>query len=82
MVATDSQSLQAEAALAIKEWKTTWEMATFGTDDKYENLTRETSLSVKEVLQIFGPRLVELGSMVWAVRDTPAACTDSRDARF
>lgn len=68
MVARSVQSQHPEAAAATRRWKSTWRLATFGTDEEYmEELRREEGMAT-DVLEEFGPELVRLGREVWDVQ--------------
>lgn len=68
MVATNVQSQHADAIKAIKDWKASWKVATFGTDEEYEQFIRYDEESVEGLLAEFGPDLVSLGRQVWKVQ--------------
>ncbi|KAF2718802.1 hypothetical protein K431DRAFT_340411 [Polychaeton citri CBS 116435] len=68
MVATEIQASHPEAIAAIRAWKRTWEVATFGDDDEYQTVLRRDSKAVEDMLQDFGPSLIKLGKKVWDVQ--------------
>lgn len=45
-----------------------WEIATFGSDDDYENQVRDNSSRVQDILDDFGPKLVQMGRDVWDIQ--------------
>jgi hypothetical protein len=68
MIATNIQSQSANAILAVESWKTTWKVATFGTDEDVRKRGQDAALGVSEVLEEFGPELITLGRKVWKVQ--------------
>ncbi|PYH46510.1 uncharacterized protein BP01DRAFT_337931 [Aspergillus saccharolyticus JOP 1030-1] len=68
MLATDIRNDSPEAAMAIRGWKKIWDVATFGTDDLYQQTLQEYSVDLDLVLNDFGPRLAILGKHVWGIQ--------------
>ncbi|KAI2628638.1 hypothetical protein GGR54DRAFT_354786 [Hypoxylon sp. NC1633] len=68
MVATNIQSQHPNAVEATKTWKTTYEVATLGTDEEYEQLLRDNGEGVEEMITEFGVDLVNMGRQVWRVQ--------------
>ncbi|CAH0055143.1 unnamed protein product [Clonostachys solani] len=68
MVATHVQSQHDNAIRAIAEWKTMWNMTTFGTKEDYlrhaENAKKEEYVQFEN----FGPELVRLGRDIWRIQ--------------
>ena len=65
MIATDIQREQPEVESAIGRWKMQWSAATFGTDEECKQSFQAENSDVKQILEDFGPKLVELGREVW-----------------
>ncbi|KAF1980739.1 hypothetical protein K402DRAFT_387626 [Aulographum hederae CBS 113979] len=65
MIASDVRNRDGEAVRAMERWKRMWEVATFGTDEEYENVLHEDCFNAEEVLGKFGSELLELGREVW-----------------
>lgn len=68
MVGSDIRTEHPEVAKAISQWKRMWEVATFGSDDDYENQVRGNSSCVQDILDDFGPEVVLLGRNIWAIQ--------------
>jgi 23S rRNA U2552 (ribose-2'-O)-methylase RlmE/FtsJ len=68
MIATDIQSQHFEAIQAVETWKRQWTVATFRTDEEYEEELRAMCLNAEEVLDEFGTELVRLGREVWGIQ--------------
>ena len=68
MVATNVQSRHPEAVLAIQFWKEQWKLATFGSDEEYEEDVLEHWADSEKVIGVFGEELVKLGSEVWNIQ--------------
>ncbi|KAI1375406.1 hypothetical protein F4677DRAFT_422729 [Hypoxylon crocopeplum] len=68
LVATNIQSRHAQAVKAIDNWKKMWRVATFGSDEEYQRTLCDGEISVEELLEDFGPELVELGREIWKVQ--------------
>lgn len=68
MVAKNIDTQRSEAAQAVREWKKVWRVATFGNDEEYWEMVRGDDPPVSEVLDEFGPKLIELGRPVWTVQ--------------
>ncbi|EEY23100.1 conserved hypothetical protein [Verticillium alfalfae VaMs.102] len=68
MVASRVQSQKPEALAAISNWKKTWNTATFAPDEKYWKEIRHGEEPVSDVLEDFGPELINLGRKVWDVQ--------------
>ncbi|KAM0710535.1 hypothetical protein Q7P35_002205 [Cladosporium inversicolor] len=65
VVATDIQTDHAEAAKAVEEWKRTWKIATFGSEDEFSDHIRRSSVWANKILENFGPVLIEKSRAVW-----------------
>lgn len=65
MIATAVRSQDPEAIAAIRRWKSIWLAATFGTEEDFANALHDGERSAEEVLQEFGPTLIEKGAQVW-----------------
>ncbi|QPH17620.1 hypothetical protein C2857_002489 [Epichloe festucae Fl1] len=65
MVAAGVQSQHRLAVEAIGRWKAVWEVATFGSEEDYARLMMDTEADVDEMLNDFGPRLIEWGRSIW-----------------
>ena len=50
----------------IEEQKRMWKIATFGTDEEYNQAVDNSDSKAEEVIQEFGPELVEMGRPIWA----------------
>lgn len=68
MIATDVQSQHPSAAMAIRGWKATWKVATFGSEDDYSQFSRKSDTSVDEMLDKFGLQLLDWGRDVWRIQ--------------
>ena len=56
------------AIAMLRELKSVWHVATFGTDQEYERVTRKEDDVVDEVLELFGSRLIELAGPIWSTQ--------------
>ncbi|KAI0545788.1 hypothetical protein F4679DRAFT_559816 [Xylaria curta] len=65
MVASKIQSRHEDAVRAVGNWKTLWKAATFDTEEEFCRLSLSLQQDVQEVLEDFGPRLMQLGREVW-----------------
>jgi 23S rRNA U2552 (ribose-2'-O)-methylase RlmE/FtsJ len=65
MVATDIQTDHAEATKAVEEWKRTWKIATFGSEEEFSDHIRRDSVWANKMLENFGPVLIEKSRAVW-----------------
>ncbi|KAI1752769.1 hypothetical protein F4782DRAFT_499979 [Xylaria castorea] len=65
MVASNIQSRHEDAVRAVGTWKMLWKAATFDTEEEFCRLSLSLEPDVKEVIDDFGPRLVQLGRKVW-----------------
>lgn len=68
MVAADVQSRSDKAIRAIDRWKSIWRVATFGSEDEYQEELRKDDLQVEKLIERFGLELVELGRDIWKVQ--------------
>lgn len=68
MLATNVRSDCEQAALAVKEWKEIWDIATFGTDEMYRQARQERALHPNLIVQAFGPILGMMGRHVWEIQ--------------
>jgi 23S rRNA U2552 (ribose-2'-O)-methylase RlmE/FtsJ len=68
LVAQDIDSDHTVALEAIEEWKWAWQVATFGSDEEYEEMVREEGPDVETLLEEFGPMLVALGGKIWTTQ--------------
>jgi 23S rRNA U2552 (ribose-2'-O)-methylase RlmE/FtsJ len=82
LVASNIQPQHEDAVEAVRTWKQLWKTATFGTEDEYEQLVRSLEPNVEDVLEDFGPRLIELGRNVWKTQaDALATAPFVRNSR-
>lgn len=51
MVATRVDSRSPQAVKAIEEWRETWKIATFGTDEEFKEVIRASEADVEDVLR-------------------------------
>ncbi|KAI0454901.1 hypothetical protein F5B21DRAFT_503926 [Xylaria acuta] len=65
MVASNIRPQHQDAVRAVSTWKALWEAATFDTEEEFCRLSLSLEPDVEEVLEDFGPRLVQLGRKVW-----------------
>ncbi|KAI1109287.1 hypothetical protein F5Y14DRAFT_433151 [Nemania sp. NC0429] len=68
MVASNIQSRHEDAIAAVETWKQLWKSATFDSEEECSPLNRSLQPEPQELLDDFGPRLVELGREVWATQ--------------
>lgn len=68
MVASNIQPRHEDAIQAVERWKRLWKSATFDTKEEFDRLDRSLQPEVHELLDDFGPELVELGREVWATQ--------------
>ncbi|KAL2841163.1 FtsJ-like methyltransferase family protein [Aspergillus pseudoustus] len=74
MVATNIRSDCEEAGNAIAMWKRMWNVATFGSDEVYqEAIWDDDRPDAVSLLSEFGPRLVGLGREVWDIQSNALA---------
>ncbi|KAF3765351.1 hypothetical protein M406DRAFT_338832 [Cryphonectria parasitica EP155] len=67
MIATNIRAEDQAAVAAVEEWKATWKVATFASEDEYA-ASRQECVGVDELLDQFGPELISLGHHVWRVQ--------------
>lgn len=65
MVASNIQLQHEDAIQVVQRWKRLWRSATFDTDEEFSRLGRSLQPDAEELLDDFGPRLMELGRDVW-----------------
>lgn len=65
MIATDVQSQSEAARAAVQQWTREWRVATFGTDEEYQEEVHNNALDADVVLEEFGKEWIELGRDVW-----------------
>lgn len=69
LVAKNIQSEAESAKAALVEWKECWSRATFGGDEGLgEKEPQVDAETVKDVLDEFGPQLIELATPVWKIQ--------------
>ncbi|KAI1204464.1 uncharacterized protein F4807DRAFT_447313 [Annulohypoxylon truncatum] len=68
MVATNIRSRHPQAIQEINNWKRVWKVATFGSDDEYERVLLEGNVGVNELLEEFGPKLIDHGTGIWRIQ--------------
>ena len=68
MVATDVRSRAPQAVMALEQWRASWRVATFGTDEEYVASLEERSHNVEDVLDEFGPKFMRLGRVIWDIQ--------------
>lgn len=68
IIATNIQSQHPDAVRAVEHWKRQWKIATFGTDDEYESELQGACLNAEEVIEEFGPTLVDMGREIWRMQ--------------
>lgn len=56
------------AVETIEAWKEEWRIATLGSQNEYEVLTRRSAEDAQTMLDQFGEELVRLGRLVWATQ--------------
>lgn len=85
LIASNIQSQHPEAIRAVEGWKESWKYATLRTDEEYHEFVKayaKEKPSAEQVLEEFGPRLVELGRNVWKVQaDALAKAPFIREAK-
>ncbi|CRL26111.1 Ribosomal RNA methyltransferase RrmJ/FtsJ [Penicillium camemberti] len=65
MVATNVEIQHPEAVEAVKRWKESWRIATFGSDEEYGKMALDKDPSVEKLVEDFGPELMKLGKAIW-----------------
>lgn len=68
MIAMDIQSQSDAASEAVEQWTKEWKAATFGTDEEYEEVVRQGSLNVGDVLKEYGQEWVKMSTPVWELQ--------------
>lgn len=68
LVAKNVQSQSDVARTAVKQWTKEWKVATFGTGEEYEEVVRDHSLNVDQVLEEYGKEWLELSKDVWEIQ--------------
>jgi 23S rRNA U2552 (ribose-2'-O)-methylase RlmE/FtsJ len=68
VVAKNIQSSGEEIPTAIETWKREWYIATFGTEEEYEENRIQQDDMVRRVLRDFGDELVTLGGSIWKIQ--------------
>jgi 23S rRNA U2552 (ribose-2'-O)-methylase RlmE/FtsJ len=76
LVAKNIQPHAAAAAEALAEWKRDWRVATFGTDEEYEQTVVSSPEAVGKLLEDFGEQLVTLAKPLWKIQ---AAALEQRE---
>ncbi|KFY21943.1 hypothetical protein V493_06973 [Pseudogymnoascus sp. VKM F-4281 (FW-2241)] len=56
------------AVRTIEAWKEEWRIATLGSHNEYEILTRRSAEDTQMILEQFGEELVKLGRLVWVTQ--------------
>ncbi|CAN8100502.1 unnamed protein product [Discula destructiva] len=80
LLAMNIQSQSEAARTAVKQWTKEWRTAMFGTDDEYDEVVREHSLDVEQVLTEYGEEWIKLSMQVWeAQRDGLKAKSFTKD---
>lgn len=77
LVAKNVQSQSEVARAAVQQWTKEWKVATFGTGEEYEEVVREHSMDVDQVLEEYGREWLELGKEVWEIQ-----CAGLRQKEF
>lgn len=57
-----------EASAAVEYWKKAYRVATLGTDKEYEALRQVDMSKVEELLDTFGPTLIEMARPIWGIQ--------------
>lgn len=65
MVAINIQTQHPAAIKALKYWKNTWSIATFGSDEEYVAHIHRDGSWADTTLEGFGPTLISMGKEVW-----------------
>lgn len=68
MVATDIQVGYAQAAQAVEEWKRTWKIATFESEEEFKRNTRRDSTWATNILDTVGLCLLEKAKAIWYIQ--------------
>lgn len=69
LVAKEVQVGHAVAGQVVEKWKGVWRRATFGGEEGVGGEGEEVGGEwVQRALEVYGPRLVELGGPVWAIQ--------------
>ncbi|TKA68731.1 hypothetical protein B0A55_11273 [Friedmanniomyces simplex] len=68
MVATQVESGCPQAVEAIAEWREMWKIATFGTEQEFDEAIRASEADVEDVLANFGPDIISIGRCVWDIQ--------------
>jgi 23S rRNA U2552 (ribose-2'-O)-methylase RlmE/FtsJ len=68
MIASNVQVEHPQAVAAVDEWKRTWKITTFGSEEEIEEHIQKDSSWAEEILEDFGPVLVDIGRSVWSIQ--------------
>ncbi|KAJ8123854.1 hypothetical protein ONZ43_g287 [Nemania bipapillata] len=73
LVASNIQPQHKDAVEAVRGWKLAWRTATFDTEEEYVRLIQPQQALVQEVLEGFGPKLIDLATNVWETQGAALA---------
>ena len=69
LVAKDVDTKSPYAVAAMMEWKSEWFAATFGgLEGAGEKAKEPTDTYVMEILRMFGPEIIEMGTPIWKIQ--------------
>jgi 23S rRNA U2552 (ribose-2'-O)-methylase RlmE/FtsJ len=68
MVASNIQTEHPEVVIATQNWKHTWAIATFGSDEDYGEIVRRNNSQSERILDDFGAEIVRLGRKIWDIQ--------------
>ena len=68
MVATNVQVEHPGAVKAVESWKHLFKVATFGGEEEFKRLVHKDTSWAEEMVNNFGPTLVQLGRPIWATQ--------------
>lgn len=68
LVASEVRSDGAYAEKAIEDWKETWKIATFGTQEDFESHTARDAVWARNPLEDFDLSIIEKGRKIWKIQ--------------
>jgi hypothetical protein len=68
MIAFNVQVDHPQAVAVVDEWKRTWKITTFGIEEEIQEHIHKDSSWAEELLEDFGPVLVDMGRSVWDIQ--------------
>lgn len=68
LIASDVQSDSVDAIQAVQEWKETWRIATFGTQEQYRAVREKNAAWAHALLEKIDPSILEKAKPIWRIQ--------------